>query len=143
MPGETESSSTVFRKAVTVRVVQMHVERLQAAQHREADPAGGDRADMHALEIIGTLGAIGDVPSALDHPLVRRDIVAHQAQNHHHHVFRDTDGVAVGDLSDRDLVINRRLQVDMVRANAGGDRKLEVLRPGDAFGGQIGGPERL
>ena len=73
MPGETEFLLDRFRKAVAIRVVQMHVEWLQAAQHREADPAGGDRADVHALDVIGARDAIGDVPAALDHPLVARE----------------------------------------------------------------------
>ena len=51
--------------------------------------------------------------------------------------------VAVGDLGDRNPAIHRRLQVDMVGANAGRDRKLELRRLGDALGRHIGRPERL
>ena len=53
----------------------MHVERLQATQHREADTAGGDSADVHALDIIGPFDAVGDIPAALHHPLVGGNVV--------------------------------------------------------------------
>ena len=55
----------------------------------------------------------------------------------------DADRVAVGDFGDRDPALDRRLQVDMVGADPGGDRELEILRLGDALGGQIGRPEGL
>ena len=41
------------------------------------------------------------------------------------------------------LVLDRRLQVDVVGADAGGDRQLQLRRLGDPLGRQVGGPERL
>ena len=69
------SSFSTARKAVAIRVVQMHVEGLQAAQHREADPAGGSRAHMHALDIIVARDTVGDVLAALHHRLVGGNVV--------------------------------------------------------------------
>ena len=63
-------------QAVPVGVVQLDVERLQPAQHRGADAPRGDRADLHALEVVRARDAVGDVPAAVDDPLVRRDVVA-------------------------------------------------------------------
>ena len=40
-------------------------------------------------------------------------------------------------------LVDRGLQVDMVGADAGGQRELQILRLGDALGGQIGRPEGL
>ena len=49
----------------------------------------------------------------------------------------------VGDLGDRDAALDRGLQIDVVGADARGDRQLQLGRLGDPLGGQIGGPERL
>ena len=51
--------------SMPIEVVRVHVEGLESAQHHKADAAGRDGADMHALNVIGTLDAIGDVPTAL------------------------------------------------------------------------------
>jgi hypothetical protein len=53
------------------------------------------------------------------------------------------DAVAVGDLGDRDVVGDRRVEVDVVGADAGSDRELQVRRLGDPLSGQIGRPEGL
>ena len=37
----------------TLTRMKMHVEGLEPAKHRKADAAGGDRADVHALDVIG------------------------------------------------------------------------------------------
>ncbi len=55
----------------------------------------------------------------------------------------NADRVAVGHLGHRDSPVDRGLQVDVVGADTGGDRKLEVFRLGDALFGQISGPEGL
>ena len=87
MEGEAELLLDLLRQAMLVVVVQLDVERLQAAQHGEADAAGGDRADVHAFEVIGALDAIGDVPAAPDDPAVGGDVVADQRQDHHDDVL--------------------------------------------------------
>ena len=35
--------------------------------------------------------------AAFDHPLIGRDVIAHQRENHHDDVFGDTDAVAISD----------------------------------------------
>jgi hypothetical protein len=57
----------------------------------------------------------------LDHPLVRRNVVAHQCQDHHHHMLGDTEAVGVGHFRDRDAPVHRRLQIRMIGADAGGN----------------------
>ena len=128
---------------MAIGIVQVHVERLEAAQHRASDPPGGDGPDMHPLDIVGSRYAVGDVPAAGLHQVPRLQIIADQRQNHHHDVLGDTDRVAIGDLGDRDPAIDRGSQVDMVGTDSRGDRELEVLRFGYPLGGQIGRPERL
>ncbi len=60
------------RQPVLVGVVQMNIERRQPPQHGQADPAGGDGAHLHSLEVVGALHAIGDIPAAPGDPLMRR-----------------------------------------------------------------------
>ena len=99
--------------------------------------------DVHALQVVGTLHAIGDVPTAFGGPPVRRDEVAHQCQDLHHRVLGDADAVAVGHLGDRDAALFRRLEIHMVRADARGHRQLEFGRLRDALLGQVRRPKRL
>ncbi len=115
---QTELPFDALVETVFVGVVQTDVERVQPAQHRQTDPACGDRPDRHALEIVGALDAVRDVPAALHDPLVRRDVVANQRQDHHHHVFRHADAVGVGDLGDGDAAVDGRLQVDVIGSDA-------------------------
>src|SRR3546814_2440919 len=56
---------------------------------------------------------------------------------------RDADRVALCDFCNRNAAIDRRLKVDMVGADAGGQRELELRGIGDPLGGQIGRPKRL
>ena len=39
-------------ETMAVGVVQADLERLQPSEHRRADPAGGDRPDLHAFEVV-------------------------------------------------------------------------------------------
>ena len=55
----------------------------------------------------------------------------------------DADRVAVGDLGDRDPALDRGLQVDMVRADPGGDAILRFFALAIRSAVMIGGPERL
>ena len=55
----------------------------------------------------------------------------------------DADAVAVGHLGDGDAALDRRLQVGVVGADAGGDHELEVRRLGEALGGHVRRPEGL
>ena len=52
------------------------------------------------------------------------------------------DAVAIGDLGDGDAVLDRRLQVDVIRADAGGDRQLSffalAIRSAVRYAGQKG-----
>jgi hypothetical protein len=83
----------VCRQPVAIGVVQLDVEGLEAAQHGKADAAGSDGSDLHALEVIRALDAVGNVPSAAHDPAVGRDVVAHERQDHHDDVLGDTDRV--------------------------------------------------
>jgi hypothetical protein len=131
------------RQAVAVVIVELHVERLEAPQHRRADPAGGDGADMHPLDVERAGDAVGDVPAAGAGDFVRGDEVPDQSQDRHHDMLGDADRVAIGHFGDGDAPLDRRLEVDMVGADAGGDRQLQSIRLGDPLAGQIGRPERL
>ena len=141
--GDAELLLDLGRQPVAVRVVEADLERFQAAQHRRADAARADRADLHALEVVRARDGVRDVPAAVEHDPVRGQVVADERQDHHHDVLGDADRVRVGDLGDRDLVVDRRLEVDVVGPDPGGHGELEVRCLGDPLRGQVGRPERL
>ena len=143
MEGDTELLLDLTWQPVPVGVVQADLERLEPAQNGRADPAGSHRPHLHPLEVVGAGHAVGDVPTALDHPLVGGDVVANERQNHHHHMLGDADAVRVRDLGNRDPALDRRLQINVIRADPRRDRQLQLRRLGDPLGGQVGGPERL
>ena len=128
---------------MSVGVVELDVERLEALEDSGADTAGADRAHVHAFEVVGARDAVGDVPAAIDDPLVGRDVVADEREDRHNDVLAHADAVGVGHLCDGHALLYRCLQVDVVGADTGGYRQLQVRRLADPLGGQIGRPERL
>ena len=88
-----------------------------------------------------TQSAMFQPPST--HPDRRRGCSCAPAQDQHDDVLGHADAVAVGHLGDGDAAVDRGLEIDVVGADAGGDRELELRRLGDPLGGQVGGPERL
>ena len=58
-------------------------------------------------------------------------------------MFGHADAVAIGDFGHGDAVLDRGLQIGMVRADAGGDDQLQLGRLGDAFRRHVGRPEGL
>mmetsp|Transcript_8938 Transcript_8938/g.26698 ORF Transcript_8938/g.26698 Transcript_8938/m.26698 type:complete len:266 (+) Transcript_8938:709-1506(+) len=134
----------LLRQAVPVGVVQLAIERMQALQHGETDAAGSYGANLHALHVVRPLDAVRDVPPRAGTGVgVRGDVVADEAQDHHDHVLRHRDGVAERDLGHVDLPLRRGGQVHVVRPDARGDARLQVLRLRHALGGDIGWPEGL
>mmetsp|Transcript_41475 Transcript_41475/g.120094 ORF Transcript_41475/g.120094 Transcript_41475/m.120094 type:complete len:253 (-) Transcript_41475:17-775(-) len=123
--------------------MKMHIEGLQAPQHREADTAGGHRAHMHALDIVGTHDAVRDVPSAEDHLLVGGDVVAYQRQDHHHHVLGHRNGVAESNLRHGDVPAARGLQIHVVAADTRCEAHAQLRSLGDALCRHVRRPERL
>src|SRR5713226_2375407 len=128
---------------MAVGVAQLDVEGLQAPQHSRADPPRGNGAYGHALEVVGPRYAIGDVPAVLHDPSVGGDVVPHQRQDDHDHMFGDTDAVAVRHLCDGDAVIDRSLEGDVVGADPRRDREFQLRRLRDPLGRQVRGPKRL
>ena len=83
--------------SMPIEVVRVHVEGLEVAQHHKADVAGRGGADMHALNVIGTLDAIGDVPTALH----RFPQVAHATE--------EAESVAIRPILEREPRVSRAL----------------------------------
>ena len=141
--GQAQLAFHVGRKPVAIGVVEVDVKSLEAPQHARADATGGDRSDGHPLEVVRPLHAVGNVPSTPDDPPIGRDVIAHERQDHHHHVLRHADAVRIGHLGHRHPLRRGRLQVDVVRADTCGDGQLEVRRLGDPLCRQVRRPERL
>jgi hypothetical protein len=104
--------------------VQAHVEGGQAAQHGEADPAGGETR-RPCLR-----GRRRSTLSAMFHPpLVIQSWEGGSCgpgQDLHDGVLGHADAVAEGHLGHGDAPGDGRVQVDVVRADAGGDGQLEI-----------------
>lgn len=64
-------------------------------------------------------------PAAIDRERVGGDVAAHQREDHHDDMLGNAD--AVGDLRDGDAVPDGGMEIDMVGADAGHDRKLQLL----------------
>ena len=65
MVGEAQLALHFAVQAVFVGVVQVDVKRLEPSQDSEPDAPGTERPDAHALQVVGALHAVGDVPAAL------------------------------------------------------------------------------
>eukprot|EP00050_Salpingoeca_kvevrii_P005681 m.285082 g.285082 ORF g.285082 m.285082 type:complete len:437 (+) comp11291_c0_seq1:127-1437(+) len=143
VPGEVEFLLDLGREAVAVGVVKLDIKGVEAAQDRKANATGSNSANVHTLDIIGALDAVGDVPAALADNLVRWDVVADKTEDHHDDVLGDGDAVAEGDLHDGDVALHGGIEVDVVRANACSDAHLEVGRLFHALLGDVGWPEGL
>src|ERR1700738_3019919 len=104
---------------MAVGVVQLDVKGFQTPQHGQPDPTRGNSTYVHRLQVIGPLDAIRDVPTAFDDPVVGRDVVAHEGQHHHDHVFGYADAIAVRHLGDGDATLHRRFEIDMIGADSG------------------------
>src|SRR6202012_5084988 len=100
--------------------MQLDGDRPQPAQHGPTYPARGDHTDVHPLQVIGALDTVRDVPATVGGPAVRRHEVANQGQDLHDGVLGDADAVAVGRLGTGDVPLLRRVEVHVIRANAGG-----------------------
>ena len=68
-----------------------------------------------------------DEQSAESAYLVRGDKVTDEEQDVHNGVLRDGDDVRAGDLEHLDAAGSGGVEVDVVRADTGGDAGLEVL----------------
>ena len=130
-------------QSAPVGVVQPDTERRQAPQHRLADPAGSHQTDVHTLQVVGALHAVGDVPAAVGRVAVGRHEIADESQYLHDRVLGDADAVAEGDFGDSDVMCDGGVEIDVIRTDSGGDRQLQLGRLRDAFRGQVRRPERL
>ncbi len=121
------------------------VEGLQTAQDALADATHGHGADHLVLKVVLVLGHGRDVPVARRDLLVRRHEVAYQGQDRHHHVLRHRHHVRPCHLGHRDAAVGlvRRVEVNVVRTDAGGDGELQLLGLGQALGREVTGVEAI
>jgi hypothetical protein len=134
------------RQGLVVVVQQLlAVEGLEAAQHALADAAHGHGADHLVLEVVLVLGGGGNVPLAGLDLLVGGHEVADEHEDGHDDVLGHRHDVGARHLGDRDAAVGLvgRVQVDMVRADAGRDGELELLGLGQALGRQVAGVEAM
>jgi hypothetical protein len=61
MPGKAQLFLDRLEESMSIIIMRTHVEGLQSAEYGKAGAAGRNRADVHALDIVGLLDAVGDV----------------------------------------------------------------------------------
>lgn len=131
-------------EGLVVEVEQLlAVEGLQAAEDTLANTANGNGTDNLALEIELVLGGLGDVPVTTGDLLTSGTEVADESEDGHDNVLGDGDDVGAGDFGNGDAAVGDigLVEVDVVRANTGGDGDLEVLALLQAVGGEVTGVE--
>jgi hypothetical protein len=79
--------------------------RAEALECGEFDATVSHGADAHCFKIVGTLYRVGDVPVALDGPLVELDRVSNQREDHHYNMFEATNAIRVGDFGNGNAVL--------------------------------------
>lgn len=89
---------------------------------------------MHPFDIVGTRYAIGDVPAALDDPIVRGDIVADERKHRHDDMLGDAVTIAVGHFRNRYAAVHGSLQIGVIRTDACGYDHLQLRSLRDALG---------
>ena len=75
MKNDVELFLGCLGQALAIEVVQVDIEGLQATEDRKTDSTRRNCADMHAFDIVGAADAVRDIPAALYHPLIGRNVV--------------------------------------------------------------------
>jgi hypothetical protein len=109
---------------VALKVVQLHFERFEPPQNCKPNSTSSNCPDVHALQIVGALNTVGNVPSASLHPLVCRKIVANERQDHHDCMLSDADTIRSGHFSNRNAVFDGSFEINVVRTDTSGQRKF-------------------
>ena len=115
-------------KRLVVEVEELlAVEGLQTAEDTLADTANGNGTDNLALEIELVLGGLGDVPVTTGDLLASGTEVADESEDGHDDVLGDGGDVGAGDFKDFKTLLDSSIEVDVVRADTGGDADFQVL----------------
>src|SRR5215510_1282759 len=105
---------------MALEIVQLHFEGLEPPQNRKPNSTSSNCPDMHALQIVGALDTVSDVPTAFLHPLVRRKIVANERQDHHDCMLSHADAIRSGHFSNRNAVFDGSFKIDVIRTDPSG-----------------------
>lgn len=115
------------------------VEWLESSQHTLANPANSDRTYNLALKIIFVLSNSGYIPVSTRDLLMGWDEVANEGEDSHEDMLCHRHDVGASHFGDGDTTVGLvcSIEVNVVRSNAGGDGKLELLSFGESLGGQV------
>jgi len=141
--GQVELGLNVSRETMSVIVVKLNIEGIKSAENGKTDTTRRNGTDVHAFKIVGTRDTVSDVPSTRHNLLVGGNVIADKGEDHHDDVFSNADGVAESDLSDCNVAGASSFQVDVIRADTGGETHLKVRGLSNALCRDIGRPKRL
>src|SRR5260370_22518259 len=94
MKGNAKLLFDCWRQTMPVGVLKIDVKWFHTSQYGKANPACADDADIHPLKIIRARHAISDIPTTLQHPLMRRNIITHEREDHRHRMLCCAHAVA-------------------------------------------------
>ncbi|GER29476.1 DNA polymerase III subunit alpha [Striga asiatica] len=118
----------------SIMVQQVTVEGLQPLEQKPANSPSSNRAHSLTFEIIRPISNGRHIPVTGDDLMITWQEIADEYKDSHELVFSHRDDIAAGDLRHRDSCGSCRRQVDVVGADSGGEKKLQVFSPFDAFG---------
>lgn len=121
----------IGRQVLVVKVEELlAVEGHETLQNSVTNSASANGTDNLALEIVSITGNGRDLPAAIaaEHDLlVAHVVIADENEDGHDDVLGNRDDVGARDLSNSDLALVGRVEVNVVRTNTGSDAELEVL----------------
>jgi hypothetical protein len=113
----------------------LHAERLGQYRQLRADRAVAHDAQRLAADLEGVLGRF-EPAAAVRH----RALLGHAAQQQDgfgEHQLRNRTGIGIGRVEDHDAVLARRVQIDLVGADAEGAGGNQLVRGGKDFRRQL------
>lgn len=117
-------------KRLIIKVQQLlAIKWLESSQHTFANAPNSDCTYNLILEVIFVLSNSGDIPVSARDLLVSGDEIANKGENGHENMLCHGDDVRPSHFSDGDTTVSLvcGIEVDMVRANTGGNGELELL----------------
>lgn len=138
----TRSVKRTLRESGVVVVDELlRPEGQHTLENAVSNTSSTNGTDNLALEIERVSSDLRDLPVTASRHLVSGNEVPDQQQHVHDDMFSDRGNIGSGDLEDLDLSFDGGLEVDVVRANTGGDANFKVLGLLEEVGGEVSGVE--
>lgn len=123
-------------------IEEITVERPQPLEQKLPYPSSSNSTDCLSFQIISSVGNGCNLPLPINNLLIPRNKVPHKNEDPHELVFRNRNSIASGDLSNRQSSRRGCLEVNVIGANSGCQKKLQILGLFNPLRGDISRVER-